>query len=417
MGREVTVPNLNSKLCFAIGAFLLGTAACGGLEPFALRQNDRVLLLGNAFFERAREYGHIETALATRFPDKDVTFRNLGWTGDTVFGHSRPPGRRGAVFGEPEEGFQKLVEYVSRLDPTVVFVAYGLNESFSGEEGLTEFVEGFERLLDELEETDARIVLVSLIKMGCFIPSEKFVDKRNREIDLYSDAIQSIAEDRGCYFVDLGELLADCGNAPSGSTLSENGIHLTEQGYRLASVMILEQLGIPNASTEIQIDAANPEVANRNNTLIDVDLVENGLRFDVLSPYLPSTATDASQSEVRRIRASGLRSGNYSLKIEGQIVAEGTSTEWAAGISVAAGPEIEQALELRRRIVRKNDLFLRSWRPRNDAFIYGERRHEQVPVQKELPSYDPLIRAHEERIARLRVPARQKYQLIRRDSP
>ena len=400
------------------GAFLLATAGCGGLEPFALRQNDRVLLLGNAFFERDRQYGHIETGLATRFPDKDVTFRNLGWTGDTVFGHSRSPRRRGAVFGEPEEGFQRLVEHVSRLDPTVIFVAYGLNESFSGDEGLTEFVEGFERLLDELESTDARVVLVSPIKMGCFMPSENsFVEKRNLEIDLYSDAIQSIAEDWACYFVDLRELLADCGNAPSGSTLSENGIHLTERGYRLASVMILEHLGIPDPSTEIQIDAANPGVADKNNTLIGVEVVENGLRFDVLSPCLPPAATDAMQSEVRRIRASGLRSGNYSLRIDGQIVAEGTSTEWAAGISVAAGPEIEQALELRRTIVRKNDLFLRSWRPRNDAFIYGERRHEQVPVQKELPSYDPLIRAHEARIARLRVPARQKYELIRRDSP
>ncbi len=399
------------------GIFLLAMAGCGGLEPFALLQNDRVLLLGNAFFERAGDYGHIEAALTNRFPDKDVTFRNLGWTGDTVFGHSRSPGRRGAVFGQPEEGFQKLVEHVSRLDPTVIFVAYGLNESFAGEEGLKEFAEGFERLLDKLEETDARIVLVSPLKMGCFMPSEKLVDQRNLEIDLYSDAIQSIADDRDCYFVDLLELLAGCENVPSGALLSENGIHLTEQGYRLASVMILEQLGIPDAATEIQIDAANPEMANQNNTPIDIDLVEHGLRFDVLSRYLPSTPTDASQSELRRIRASGLRSGKYSLRIDGQIVAEATATEWAAGISVTSGPEIEQVLELRRLIVKKHDLFLRSWRPRNDAFIYGERRHEQVPVQKELPSYGPLIRAHEERIARLRVPARHRYELIRRDSP
>lgn len=404
------------KLRFVIGTFLLATADCGGLEPFGLRQNDRVLFLGNSFFERDRDYGYIETALATRFPDQDVTFRYLGWTGDTVFGHSRPPGRRGAVFGEPEEGFQKLVEHVSRLTPTVILVAYGLNESFAREEGLREFVVGFERLLDSLEETDARIVLVSPFKMGCFIPSEEFVDRRNQEITLYSDAIQSLAEDRGCYFVDLRELLADCGNPSFGSILSENGIHLTEQGYRLASTMILERLEIRNTAREIQIDAAHPEAANKNSTLVDVNTMDNGLTFEVLSRYLPLAATEAGPSESRQIRVSGLRSGNYSLRIGGQIVAAGTSTEWASGISVG-GPEIEQSLELRRTITRKNDLFLRSWRPRNDAFIYGERRHEQVPVQKELSDYDPLIRAHEERIARLKVPTRQLHELIRQYSP
>ncbi len=403
------------KLRFAIGAFLLAATGCGGLEPFGLRQDDQVLFLGNAFFEHDREYGYIETALASRFPNQDVTFRNLGWTGDTVFGHSRPPGRRGTVFGEPEEGFQKLVEHVSGLAPTVILVAYGLNESFAREEGLTEFVVGFERLLDNLEETGARIVLVSPFKMGCFYPSEEFVDRRNQEITLYSDAIQSMAEDRGCYFVDLRELLADCGN-PSSGGLSENGIHLTEQGYRLASVMILEQLGIRSTAGKIQIDAAHPEVANENDSLIDVDPIENGLTFEVLSPYLPLAAGDADPSESRRIRVSGLRSGNYSLRIGGQIVAAGTSTEWASGISVR-GPEIDQALELRRTVVRKSDLFLRSWRPRNDAFIYGERRHEQVPVQKELPDYAPLIRALEERIARLKVPTRHLHELMRKDSP
>ena len=80
------------------GILLLAMAGCGGLEPFALLQNDRVLLLGNAFFERAGDYGHIEAALTNRFPDKDVTFRNLGWTGDTVFGTLTLPRAAGSGF-------------------------------------------------------------------------------------------------------------------------------------------------------------------------------------------------------------------------------------------------------------------------------------------------------------------------------
>ena len=45
--------------------------------------------------------------------------------------------------------------------PTVVVVAYGMNESFEGEPGLPRFVAGLNTLLDTLAPTRARIVLVS----------------------------------------------------------------------------------------------------------------------------------------------------------------------------------------------------------------------------------------------------------------
>ena len=57
--------------------------------PLQLESGDRVLLLGSTLIERAQKYGLIEHALTTRFPKSDVIFRNLGWSGDTVFGHAR----------------------------------------------------------------------------------------------------------------------------------------------------------------------------------------------------------------------------------------------------------------------------------------------------------------------------------------
>ena len=56
-------------------------------KSFELLNGDRVLFLGNSFFERALEYGYLESAIALSFPDRDITFRNVGWDGDTVFGH------------------------------------------------------------------------------------------------------------------------------------------------------------------------------------------------------------------------------------------------------------------------------------------------------------------------------------------
>jgi len=62
-----------------------------------------------------------------------VTFRNLGWSGDTVWGEAR------AEFGSAADGFRKLRDHVLGLKPTVIVVGYGTNESFAGPAGVAKF--------------------------------------------------------------------------------------------------------------------------------------------------------------------------------------------------------------------------------------------------------------------------------------
>ena len=58
-------------------------------EPFELKDGDRVLFIGDTFFEREGDYGQIETRLTAAFPDRNVTFRNLAWAGDSPMGRAR----------------------------------------------------------------------------------------------------------------------------------------------------------------------------------------------------------------------------------------------------------------------------------------------------------------------------------------
>lgn len=118
--------------------------------PLELQDGDRVVLVGDALIERMQDYGYLETLLTAAHPDKAITFRNLGWSGDTVFGEAR------AGFGTPEDGFKALIEQVKATNPTVLIIGYGANESWDGEAGLPRFRKGYERLLDELETTGAR---------------------------------------------------------------------------------------------------------------------------------------------------------------------------------------------------------------------------------------------------------------------
>src|SRR6185295_17974375 len=127
-------------------------------KPFELVDGDRVVFIGNSFFERDLRYNHLETALAARWPARNVTFRNLGWDGDTVWGDAR------AEFGSAQDGFNSLAKHVADLKPTVLFVAYGMSESYAGAGGVEPFVVQLDKMLDMLSRTQARIVLLSPIR-------------------------------------------------------------------------------------------------------------------------------------------------------------------------------------------------------------------------------------------------------------
>src|SRR5215470_16833843 len=74
-------------------------------RAFELRDGDRVVLLGDTLIEREQAHGFIELMLTARFPDRAVTFRNLGWSGDTPWGEARVSFDH---IKPPENWFQQL---------------------------------------------------------------------------------------------------------------------------------------------------------------------------------------------------------------------------------------------------------------------------------------------------------------------
>jgi len=115
---------LTCSLARSLTRFALLTAIClpdraSTPGPFELRDGDRVLFIGDTFFEREVDYGHIETRLTAAFPNRNVIFRNLAWAADTPMGRSR------ASFDwiKPEEEWLKRVkEQVALAKPTVAVI-------------------------------------------------------------------------------------------------------------------------------------------------------------------------------------------------------------------------------------------------------------------------------------------------------
>ncbi|GIT31622.1 MAG: hypothetical protein Ct9H300mP1_36680 [Planctomycetaceae bacterium] len=116
---------------------------------FQFRDGDRVVMVGNTLVERAQAYGHLETAIVARLSGIRLTFRNLGWSGDTVRAESR------GIFDPPAKGYQRMLDHVSRLKPTVLVLGYGSNESFSGDEGIPEFLARYRKLISDLRKRSA----------------------------------------------------------------------------------------------------------------------------------------------------------------------------------------------------------------------------------------------------------------------
>src|SRR5437868_759750 len=98
-------------LASALLAAALGAPAADPAKPFAFTDGDRVVWLGGTLVEREQRYGYWETALLAANADKNITLRNLGWSGDTVFGEAR--GR--FDFNNPEKCFRQLVDQTLEL--------------------------------------------------------------------------------------------------------------------------------------------------------------------------------------------------------------------------------------------------------------------------------------------------------------
>lgn len=235
--------------------------------PFQFEDGDHVVFVGATFFERAQLSEHLEATLAGTCGDKHVTFRNLGWSADTVFADSR------GIFDKPDVGSLRMVEHIRAEEPTVAFICYGQNEALTAGMTPEQYSQQLGRLLDELAASGITCVLVSPHELLPTLPPIPSPSRFNPKIKVFSDATSSVAQSRGMLFVDMftdfskrmleidAALRSKQQNSPvpphSASdpdsiqsaayhSLSENGIHLTDRGYECAALLFRERLlGIP----------------------------------------------------------------------------------------------------------------------------------------------------------------------------
>jgi lysophospholipase L1-like esterase len=294
--------------------FLLASAALAQtpLPPFEFNDGDRIVVLGGTIIEREQKYGYLETALSLAIADKKIAVRNLGWSGDTVFGHAR------SYFGPPEEGLNRLSANLETLKPTVAITCYGADMPFEGLIKMPDFITGYRKLLELVRSKSpkVRVIIVAPPPFENLGPPLPDLTERNAKLAEIRDALKAFAAKQAVRFVDTFELMGGAKMERPTHPLTDNGLHYSDEGYRIWSTKITEALGLP--------------------------------RVDVVSP---------------------------------------------------------EATALREAVVRKDFLFFNRWRPANETYLFGFRKHEQGQNAKEMEQFDPIVEAQEKKMADLKATA------------
>lgn len=206
--------------------------AADAAAPFKLEKGDHICYVGNTLPDRMQHFGWLETLIYSRFPDQELVFRDLGYSGDEVNHRERCDG-----FGSPDE-------WLTREKADVIFAFFGFNESFNGPKGVEKFTSDLDTWVKNTLKQNysgkgsPRMVLFSPIAAEDLknpnLPDGK---ELNKNIKLYSDAIAKVAKDNNVPFVDLFTTSQELYKSAS-KPLTINGIHMTEYGdQQLAPVI------------------------------------------------------------------------------------------------------------------------------------------------------------------------------------
>ena len=371
---------------------------------FRLAKGDRIVFVGNTFAERLHRSSHFETILAARFAEYDLTFRNMGWSADTLTLQPRP-----LNFGD-------ISVHLANARADVIFACFGMNESFEGPQGLAKFEQDWHDWLNKHlgqrynGKTSPRIILVSPIAHEAI---EGLADPRqhNENLKAYTAVMKRVAEQRRLPFVDLFTPTyavmyeTDTNGAPR-RKLTINGIHLNDYGNWLVAQIMLQQLVPDNKPWRMGVDGTGRD---------SMKIVAKD--FPRLTPLPPGVKPqEAVLDYVPVLAVKNLKPGKYTLMAQDQTVLSATHKAWEKGVHLLDTPFSQQAAGMYKVIDAKNEQFFYRWRAVNGEYIYGRRKAPFgiINFPKEMEYLDNMILGMDREIWSLsKLPRDQHFELVR----
>lgn len=225
MNQRLRTPSLSSR-CTALSLGIAALLPLGTSAQLPLQKGDTVCLIGDGLADRMQHDGWVETLIQSGLADQGISFRNLGFTGDTVTSRPRSKGFT------PPEG------YLTHCKADVVFAFFGYNESFGGPEKVSQFKDDLGKMIDQYRndkfngKSAPRFVLFSPIAHeNLHNPNLPDGHKNNANLVLYAAAIKQVADEKKVAYVDLFNP-SQALYAKAKTPLTLNGVHLLPEGDR-----------------------------------------------------------------------------------------------------------------------------------------------------------------------------------------
>ncbi len=227
-----------------ISLLLLLLSSCGEkalVHQLNPEKNSKIVFLGNTFAVALQETDYFETHLYKSFPESNLTVRNLAWSADEINLQPRPL------------NFGTLDQHLQQQKADIIFACFGLNEAFKGLDSLEQFKKQMMMFLSHLQKqryngrSAPKVILVSPIaheKLGGFLPNPA---AHNKNLKQYTEGMRQIAKGLGIPFIDLfgpTTKLMERGT----DSLTSNGIHLNDRGYKEVSEIMATAMGFPVTS-------------------------------------------------------------------------------------------------------------------------------------------------------------------------
>lgn len=359
----------------------------------------KIVLVGGSLISGMEDHAYFERSITTHFAGQAVSFRNIGWPADDVYGQARSQfgsaqNTRSWQPPSAEEGFgsKVLMEHIDEAAPRTLIIGYGSEVAFAEEEAdFTVFTSGYTRLLDFVEKKEVKLILLSPPKHETAFSSPADCEKRNEWLAKASTFIRDEAKARGHIFIDLYQnLITD----PSQQLYTENGLQLNQAGYEKMNEILLENLKIENPRHfTIHIDESAAILKTENCEVSDWMPSVRGVSFNLVPGRLLPTGQIISKTPV-------------AIYVNGELSSKNQDT--VSWVTLKADALLQQ--RLLNTIKEKNRLHRYRLRPLNEAYIYLFRRHEMGHLAYEMEDLIRLVEEKEREISRL-LDRRQTYDI------
>lgn len=260
-----------------------------------LEKGNVVTLVGSGMGSRMVHYGHFETEIFLRFPNANLTIRNICDEGNTPGFRPHPsreqqgqyafPGANELIHKDlkaetkPEGHFPTPDQWLSSLKTDVVICFFGFNSSFDGPRELNRFKKELSGFLSHTKsmsygQGNPKVVLISPTAIQS-TPGVTSGKSQNRNLKLYTDAMGEVAKVNGVLFIDTYTPSTEW--YKDGKAHSIDGALYNDHGYRKLATFLADSI-FPNSKIDEKLrNQVHEAVMDKNFYWLNDYKVPNGV--------------------------------------------------------------------------------------------------------------------------------------------